>query len=415
MAQLPMQRFRPQWGPPQFPELPALQKKKEPGRVGPFFDKLRSGPTGDALLHGGLALMAASGPRPQGTTSISQIIGEAGLYAADVYRQSELMHNEKDVAQRVTDLLNNPEALQGLSENQIRILKALPPMQAITLLAGAEFGKDGEETLTAIRDDRGGLVHLVGNRSGVTARTIDITPQHSEGSAPQWRTLPNGVQVLMDSEGREISRITEGALAGQGEVLVNLANDFNRLPEVAAYRDTLTHLATAHEAYDRRDNAGDLTLKVALAKLFDPEARVRPGGVDLVADTRDMSDEIRGMIQWGTGRGGSLTPTQRQAILREIENHTSQRLRNYEQIKAQFWPIYSEIGVRPDLIMGGWDQPRFRLFRHTSIPGVEVDDQGMIVFPPGVERPTGPPRNNTTGVNPPYLDRLLRGDSGGGR
>lgn len=145
---------------------------------------------------------------------------------------------------------------------------------------------------------------------------------------------------------------------GTGQTLNNqmnnagkLRDDFNALPTVKAYRDTIPVYQSMQEAAGRDSKAADLNLVYGLAKIMDPNSVVREGEMVMVNNTSSLPDWLVGTIN-GLNGGQRLQPETRKNIMQEAGSRVGSYKAAHDYYAEQFGQMADRAGLnRRDVLL----------------------------------------------------------------
>lgn len=129
----------------------------------------------------------------------------------------------------------------------------------------------------------------------------------------------------------------------------SLRSQFQGLPEVRNYQSVAPMVQSALHAAP--GGAGDLNIVYGFAKVMDPGSVVREGEVQMSQGTGSLGEQIQGYIQ-RIRSGGSLPPSVRQRLLREIQTRAEAYRAPYQQYRKQYWSNAERYGFDPEAIVG---------------------------------------------------------------
>jgi hypothetical protein len=136
----------------------------------------------------------------------------------------------------------------------------------------------------------------------------------------------------------------QNAIASQGKVAnvsTDLRKEFDQLPEVKNYKQALPAYTSIVDASKRNTPQADINLVYGIAKLYDPNSVVREGEYNTVANSPNVPERIKGIIQYVSG-GGRLTEAVKKQIIAEAQG----RINSYEQEYTAARQNYSDIATR---------------------------------------------------------------------
>ena len=149
-----------------------------------------------------------------------------------------------------------------------------------------------------------------------------------------------------------------GIAQGTGQTMNNAMNnagklrdDFNALPTVKAYRETVPIYQSMQDAQNRDSKAADLNLVYGLAKIMDPNSVVREGEMVMVNNTAALPDWLVGSIN-GLNGGQRLMPETRKAVMAEASSRVSSYKDAHDFYAEQFGQMADRAGInRKDLLI----------------------------------------------------------------
>lgn len=129
-----------------------------------------------------------------------------------------------------------------------------------------------------------------------------------------------------------------------------LADDFNQLKPVKAYREVVPIMQSMQDAAGRNNRVADLNLVYGLAKIMDPESVVREGEQVMVRNAQSLPDWLRGMINTVNG-GSAFIPEQRSRILAEAQSRVGSIKEQFDSIANQFSERAKRFGLNPEDVL----------------------------------------------------------------
>lgn len=124
--------------------------------------------------------------------------------------------------------------------------------------------------------------------------------------------------------------------------------EFNALPEVKNYKETLPILESVKKAPDTP--AGDIDLIYAVGKIMDPNSVVREGELNLVIKAGSPAQRFQGWANYVKG-GGRLPPAQRAELMDVLNNRVGALQNNYNQAAGEYGRIVAQQGIDPGLVI----------------------------------------------------------------
>lgn len=236
---------------------------------------------------------------------------------------------------------------------------------------------------------------------GKTIRMVDINPitnpavkgmnfakqltpgEVQQGNQPVWDEA-RGVFVMKPGAPAAAPSAQSAAApaaapgAGQGVVkpaglppkptdVHNLRNEFNALPEVKQFKDTLPIVEAARAAPDTR--AGDIQLAYAVGKILDPNSVVREGELKMSADAQTMLAKYYGEVQSAVTGNGRLSPATRGELVKMLDSAVTQRETAYKQAETTYKGIADKNGIPVDQVI-------ITPMKRTGQPGQPGQDTG---------------------------------------
>lgn len=129
----------------------------------------------------------------------------------------------------------------------------------------------------------------------------------------------------------------------------NLRNEFNALPEVKQFKDTLPIVEAARVAPDTR--AGDIQLAYAVGKILDPNSVVREGELKMSADAQTTLAKYYGEVQSAVTGKGRLSPETRGELVKMLDSAVTQRETAYNQAATTYKGIAEKNGIPIDQVI----------------------------------------------------------------
>lgn len=152
------------------------------------------------------------------------------------------------------------------------------------------------------------------------------------------------------------------------------------------------------------DGPGDLSLVIAYTKVSDPGTASREGEVAAVQGSGSVADQARGFIQ-RFGHNGTLSPTMRADIRRQIENRINQYRAAYQHSRKQYARDAEAYGFDMDRIIGQDVDQAYQ-------PGTNAPQNNLGEdIGNGVLRSLGAPPIHLTNPEPPGLGGITATDS----
>ena len=336
------------------------------------------------IQQAGLHLLSTMGPREAGTFDTVGNFANAAAHGINSYKSAQIEGAEKAQLARMASLQQDEDVLAGMTESQRKIFQALPPPAAAELVSSVNFAP-GESTLMQVRDDEAGVVHLVNNRTGQTARDIDISQDKPDLNV---HTTADGTMIWSDKRtGSVMQTLSPNAQNDDAKAMLELQDGFNSRPEARIWAETLVQLEGAQEAAAKGDPVADLQLIVAYAKILDPTSVVREGEVTVVRDTGSLPDWLVGRYNKATGEG-LIGFQHRKNLLASIERIATKRFKAFERSKAQASPLYEQMGYDPQKIFGAWTAPTW--VTTGGLGGGTIGVNGMNIPPNPVSNSINP-------------------------
>lgn len=271
-------------------------------------------------------------------------------------------------AETVRGLPGNPEQLREFLRQQS--LRGLETAKALELMA-PKFEKV----------DAGGDVRFVDTNPWTNPNPQAVTKTMTPGDVQQARDAAAGRSVTMrgqdltDARAREANQAAAGKTTG--EINDRLRVEFNKLPEVEAYKSVIPAQKSAIEAIDRDTPQADMNLIYATAKIFDPTSVVREGEYATVNASQAPAERMQGMLSYLMG-GGRLTERTRRQLLDEINSRATAAKSQYDAARASYDDIARRRGADPSLVFQTLDEAK---------PAPATQARGGPKMPPAEAKP----------------------------
>lgn len=322
-----------------------------------------------ALIQGGLAMMAASGPSAT-PVNLAQILAagaQTGQAAGAEERERVYMTTQEE---RIRQALADPALLGMLTPEQQRLLHLLPPQEATKLLTelltakqdeskvvtagGALVGPDGKVIYESPREapelDLPADLKAVLWQAGVDPQTMN--PEQRAAALARYEDLKRtgGTTINLNTERRQDFADTNA-----------LGTQFRQ--EISEHQQVARGYGRVLAATQNPSAAGDMSLVFAYMKMLDPTSSVREGEQASAQNAGSIPERVRAAYNKAVS-GQRFTPEQRADFI-------AQARRLAEQSQRELQPVLRRYRDR------------------ASAGGV---DAGMIVFDPFAEVGLGEPR-----------------------
>jgi hypothetical protein len=204
------------------------------------------------------------------------------------------------------------------------------------------FGDTGDRTSVGF-DKFTGQVKSQGVAKG-------LSPAERDASARGWANFNLGTYD-QDRGGyagpKGFTAIPGGMPGGKGqrEDADNLRKEFNALPAVKNYMETVPMFNAASRAPDTP--AGDFALIYGVGKVLDPGSVVREGEMNMVIASGSPAQRVSGYLNFLQGNG-RLTPAQRGELQEMLLNATTERQALYNQARQSYGGIAQQRGYKPE-------------------------------------------------------------------
>lgn len=188
------------------------------------------------------------------------------------------------------------------------------------------------------------------------------------GSGQRWQPQqPGQPQLVPDGKGGMAwlsppARGQSGAATLPGGAVVpdvnsrrgetDLRREFEGLPEVKSYKLAFPAFASVKDAASRNTPQADINLVYGIAKIFDPTSVVREGEYATVANSPNIPDRIKGVIQYVSG-GGKLSPEAKAKFVAEAESRVKSYEAEVNKAKNSYGGIVKQYGYNPDNVFQG--------------------------------------------------------------
>lgn len=169
-------------------------------------------------------------------------------------------------------------------------------------------------------------------------QTVGLNPITGERVSSIKNTATPG-ELLTNERLREQNAISQSGKVAN--VSTDLRKEFDQLPEVKNYKQALPAYTAIVDASKRNTPQSDINLVYGIAKLYDPNSVVREGEYNTVANSPNIPERIKGIIQYVSG-GGRLTDAVKKQILAEAQG----RIGSYENEYTSARNNYSDIAKR---------------------------------------------------------------------
>lgn len=190
----------------------------------------------------------------------------------------------------------------------------------------------------------------------------------SVGSGPRWQPpQPGQPQLVPDGQGG-MAWVSPPARGGnqpatlptggkipdmnvrKGET--DLRKEFEGLPEVKSYKMAFPAFAAVKDAATRNTPQADINLVYGIAKIFDPTSVVREGEYATVANSPNIPDRIKGVIQYVQG-GGKLSPETKAKFVAEAESRVKSYEAEVSKAKESYGGMVKQYGYNPENVFQG--------------------------------------------------------------
>ena len=259
-----------------------------------------------------------------------------------------------------------------------------------------------EAMLPKVTDrDVGGTIQTVSTDPVSGRQTVaGVTPKTmTPGDVQQSRDAAAGRAVTMRGQDLADRRAAESNSINAGKNVLETADrlrvEFNKLPEVEAYKSVIPAQKSAQEAIARDTPQADMNLIYATAKIFDPTSVVREGEYATVNASQSPVERMQGMLSYLMG-GGRLTANTRRQLLDEINSRGAAAKTQYDAARKSYGDIAQKRGADPALVFQSLDeaeqQPR---------TGVAAPDKGAPKVPPPEAKPVTVNGQKMTAIRAP--------------
>lgn len=304
-----------------------------------------------ALIQGGLAMMAASGPSAQ-PVNLAQILATGAMTGQEAGAGARERAYLNTQTERLQQALDDPELAGMLTPEQRRLLHLLPPQEATKMLLEALTPKKAEPQVVA---DGSVLVGADGKPifENVKEATPDALPEPIR--AALWEMGVNPDNLTSEQRAEVMARAADWKRAGATTVNVDTGRrqdfaDTNALggqfrQDIGEFETVASSYAAVQTAARNPSPAGDMALVFAYMKMLDPRSTVREGEAATAQNAGSIPERIRAQYNKALN-GEQFTPTIRQDYVTRAGMLAQQK-------QAQLQPVLQRYRARA--VAGGVD------------------------------------------------------------
>lgn len=202
-----------------------------------------------------------------------------------------------------------------------------------------------------------------------------------QGAIDDARRADTSLGIQVQGNERDARREVRDVNDKQFDQTIKLADQYNRDPTIAGYRESLANFATGLKTGDNPQ--GDNALITAYVKVFDPGSVVNEGEREGVASSQGALNSLieKAKRDFGMSEAGMFTPEARQGIRSEMINIMGKRVKGYNQRREYYGQQAQQFNLDPTVIIGNHDAdalvPLFREYDQAN---------GLGEFAPGREQ-----------------------------
>lgn len=181
-------------------------------------------------------------------------------------------------------------------------------------------------------------------------QTVGALPRSQSPESVASNAVAIRGQNMTDARARDLNDNTRMSATQKGET--DLRKEFEGLPEVKNYKMAYPAFASVKDAATRNTPQADINLVYGIAKIFDPTSVVREGEYATVANSPNIPDRIKGMVQYVQG-GGKLAPEVKAKFVKEAESRVKSYEAEVNKAKSSYGGMVKQYGYNPDNVFQG--------------------------------------------------------------